>query len=205
MKILRILSFLALASGLSAAPLGAGGPGTAGRALVLDPGHSSIEVLVHATFDTFLGRLRKFQADIVIDPEQARTQRALVTFAFADLKTGRPGRDRDMLEWSENNQYPTVEFRMEALEQTPGAPAQAHGSLKIHGIEHATTFPVSFLIEGPLYAIDGEVLLDYRDFGLPVIRKFVILTVDPRLQVRFHLQGRLAPAAAPQVADFPPP
>ena len=172
--------------------------------LVIDPDHSSIEVLVHATFDSFLGRLKRFQTDIAIDPIRARTQRAVVTFAFADLKTGRPGRDRDMLEWSENNQYPTVEFRMDAVEQTPGASTQARGNLKIHGVEHATTFPVSFLIDGALYAIDGEVMLDYRDFGLPVIRKFVVLTVDPRLRVRFHLQGRLAPPAAQVTAYIPP-
>jgi polyisoprenoid-binding protein YceI len=189
---------------LLAGRLAAAAPDSAGRMLVLDPEHSSIEVLVHATFDSFLGRLEKFQTDIAIDPARARTQRAVVTFAFADLKTGRPGRDRDMLEWSENNQYPTVEFRMETLDQTPGAPTQARGSLKIHGIEHATTFPVSFLIEGPLYAIDGEVMLDYRDFGLPIIRKFFVLTVDPRLRVRFHLQGRLAPRAA-HVAAYAPP
>lgn len=179
---------------LAAGRLLAAEPGPVERVLVLDPEHSSIEVLVHATFDTFLGRLTKFQSDIAIDPVRGQTRRAVVTFAFADLKTGRAGRDRDMLAWSENNQYPTVEFHMETLEQTPGAPAQAHGSLKIHGIEHATTFPVSFLIEEPLYAIDGEVMLDYRDFGLPIIRKFVLLTVDPRLRVRFHLQGHLAPA-----------
>jgi len=202
MKTLRPLAGIVVL--LLARSLPAAEPDLVGRALVLDPARSSIEVQVHATFDSFLGRLEKFRSDIVIDPAHARTRRAVVSFAFADLKTGRPGRDRDMLAWSENNQYPVVEFRMETLVQTPGAPAQAHGSLKIHGIEHATTFPVSFLIDGPLYAIDGEVALDYRDFGLPVIRKFFVLTVDPRLLVRFHLQGRLAPPAAAVVAVSPP-
>lgn len=204
MRTFRVLALPGLLLALAAGPLVASEEAPAARVLVLDPEHSSIEVLVHATFDTFLGRLEKFQTDIAIDPVRSRTERAVMTFAFADLKTGRPGRDRDMLEWSENNQYPTVEFRMDALEQTPGAPAQAHGSLKIHGIEHATTFPVSFLIAEPLYAIDGEVMLDYRDFGLPIIRKFFLLTVDPRLQVRFHLQGHLSPPAG-QVAGFSPP
>jgi len=194
MKNSRRRALAVLVLGFAGARLFAAEAAPAERVLVLDPEHSSIEVQVHATFDTFMGRLTRFQTDISVDPERGRTQRAVVTFAFADLKTGRPGRDRDMLEWSENNNFPTVEFHMETLEQTPGAPAQARGSLKIHGIEHATTFPVSFLIEEPLYAIDGEVLLDYRDFGLPIIRKFFVLTVDPRLRVRFHLQGRLAVA-----------
>jgi polyisoprenoid-binding protein YceI len=202
-RILRVLGLLLLPL-LLAGRLAAAEPDPAARLLVLDPEHSSIEVVVHATFDSFLGRLKKFQTDIAIDPLRGRTQRAVVTFAFADLKTGRPGRDRDMLEWSENNHYPIVEFHMDALEETPGAPTQARGSLKIHGIEHGTTFPVSFLIEGPLYAIDGEVMLDYRDFGLPIIRKFVILTVDPRLRVRFHLQGHLA-SPDTQVAAYAAP
>ncbi len=56
----------------------------------------------------------------------------------------------------------------------------------LHGIEHAISFPVTLLVAGPVYAIDGEAEIDYRDFGLPQIRKFWVLTVAPRLVVRFH-------------------
>jgi hypothetical protein len=32
--------------------------------------------------------------------------------------------------------------------------------------------------------------LDYRDFQLPVIRKALVLTVDPYLTVKFQLVGK---------------
>ena len=43
--------------------------------------------------------------------------------------------------------------------------------------------------EGGLFAIDGDAVIDTRDFGLPIIKKFLVLKVDPEVRVRFHLQG----------------
>lgn len=166
------------------------------RALVLDNQRSTIEVQVHATFDSFAGKLSRFRTDIAVDPEQQRTTRARLSFDFADLQTGRERRNHDMLVWTDHDRFPSVEFEMESLEPTPGGPAMVRGNLMLHGITHAVAFPVSFLTEGSLYAIDGEVVIDYRDYGLPVIRKFYILTVDPSLRIRFHLQGKLVPAVS---------
>jgi polyisoprenoid-binding protein YceI len=166
------------------------------QTLVLDPERSTIEVQVHATFDSFAGKLTKFQADIAVDPRDQRTTRAKINFSFADLKTGRERRNRDMLAWSENERFPTVEFQMASMEPGVNGPFLVHGDLTLHGITHATTFPVSYLVDGSLHAFDGEVVIDYRDYGLPIIRKFYILTVDPTLRIRFHLQGRLSNAPA---------
>lgn len=187
----RILPGLVLAGLLAAPRLAAGEE----RALQLDAQRSTIEVQVHATFDSFAGKLTKFEADIAIDPQQQRTKRAKVTFSFADLQTGRERRNRDMLAWTESERFPTVEFAVATIEPTPDGPLLVHGDLKLHGITHATTFPVSYLVDGTLHAFDGEVVIDYRDYGLPIIRKYYLLTVDPTLRIRFHLQGRLADAA----------
>lgn len=162
------------------------------RELQLDLERSVIEVEVKATFDSFAGRLDHFKSEILVDAAADRVEHAQVEFAFADLKTGRARRDRDMLEWEEAVDHPRVRFRLDRLERTRGAPVTAHGWLALHGVEHAVSFPVSFLVDGAIYAIDGEVALDYRDYGLPVIRKFLLVTVDPHLRVRFHLQGTLA-------------
>jgi polyisoprenoid-binding protein YceI len=192
----QFISGLVLAGLLAAPRLAAGEE----RALQLDAQRSTIEVQVHATFDSFAGKLTKFAADIALDPQEQRTKRAKISFSFADLQTGRERRNRDMLAWTENDRFPTVEFAMASIEPTPDGPLLVHGDLKLHGITHATTFPVSYLVDGTLHAFDGEVVIDYRDYGLPVIRKFYILTVDPTLRIRFHLQGRLAEMATP-----PPP
>lgn len=160
--------------------------------LELDAARSSVGVAVKATFDSFEGRVDRYETEILVDPERRSVERAQFSFDFADLRTGRPRRDRDLLEWSDNRRHPVVRFRLERLERSDGAPTLARGQLEIHGVRHEVAFPVSFLVDGPLCSIDGVVQLDYRDFGLPLIRKFLLLTVDPLLQVRFHLQGRLA-------------
>ncbi|MBL9214271.1 MAG: YceI family protein [Opitutaceae bacterium] len=146
---------------------------------------------MRATFDSFAGQLQAFQADIAVDPERRTVDRARVSFRMADIRTGRSLRDRHMLEWEESAIYPEVSFQLTAAGLAEGGPIRARGNMMLHGVEHEISFPVTFLVQGDLYSIDGEVRLDYRDYGLPVIRKFWVITVDPQLRVRFHLQGRL--------------
>jgi len=191
MKVRKLLVGVLLA-GVLLASVGATRAPAASQALVLDAQHSNIEVYVRATWVSFTGRLRKFQSDIVIDPAGRRVEYTEVKFQFADLKTGVSLRDREMLQWEDNARFPEARFRLDTVDLAASGGATARGSLLIHGIEHQVSFPVALLAEGSLYAIDGEVPLDYRDFGLPLIRKFFFLTVDPHLRVRFHLQGRLA-------------
>jgi polyisoprenoid-binding protein YceI len=165
--------------------------------LVLDRERSVIEVEARDTFGSFTGRLQQFDARVSIDPAGPVVDSAWVDFKFADLRTGRARRDRDMLEWENSADHPSVRFRLEGLETTPDGPVRARGRLAMHGVEHSVLFPVSFLVQGSICAIDGEVELDHRDYGLPVIRKYFILSVDPHLRVRFHLQGRLSVPAVP--------
>ena len=160
--------------------------------LELDTDHSSIEVLVQANFGTFTGKLPHYEADIRVDPAHQAIGHAVVSFSFADLHTGIALRDRHMKEWEDAAHYPTGSFHVDSIEPAAGNRVTVHGGLVLHGIEHAVSFPVSLLVAGPVYSIDGEVEIDCRDFGLAPIRRFGVITVEPRLVVRFHLQGRLA-------------
>jgi len=54
------------------------------------------------------------------------------------------------------------------------------------------SFPISIATGHRMITLDGDVAIDTRDYGLPVIKKYLILMVDPVLHLRFHLQGRLA-------------
>jgi polyisoprenoid-binding protein YceI len=188
----RHLFFLWLVSALSSRAVAAEHTAPT-HTLVLDAQRSNIEVFVHTAWTSFWSHLQKFHGDIAIDPAEQRIERAELELQFSDLKTGVSKRDRDMLVWEENSRFPNVRFRLDALEPAEHGMV-ARGSVSIHGVEHAVSFPISVLADGTLYAIDGEVQLDYRDFGLPPLRKMYFLAVDPRLQVRFHLQGRLASA-----------
>ena len=39
--------------------------------------------------------------------------------------------------------------------------------------------------------IDGKVSMDYQNFSLPIIRSMAVMTVDPKLVVRFHVVGKV--------------
>jgi polyisoprenoid-binding protein YceI len=148
-----------------------------------------------ATADSFVGRLERYEAVIVVDPETASADvvRARFAFRFADVKTGKDARDEAMHSWQDTAHHPDGIFTLAAIEQGADGGRAATGTLVLHGRSREISFPVSVSREGGLYAIDGEATLDTRDFGLPVIKKLLLLKVDPAVKVRFHLQGRAVP------------
>lgn len=158
--------------------------------LQVDPRRSTIEVLIHGTSGSFTGQVEQFSSRIEFDPELHQIVHTSVSFRFPDLKTGQAKRDVHMLEWLESSRYPEVWFRLESLEKGVSGGDMARGRLTIHGVERTVSFPVNLLLEDVKFSIDGEIQLDYRDFGLPKLRKYWIFSVDPQLRVRFHLQGR---------------
>lgn len=159
--------------------------------LVVDAGLSQVSVEVHATVDSFTAQLAGFESEIWVDPATAQVRRAQVQFHFTDVVTGKDDRDEQMHTWQDTPHYPDGSFRLSTL--TPdGGGMVATGMLTLHGQAREIRFPVAVTHDADLYAIDGVAPLDTRDFGLPIIRKFMVLKVDPLVQVRFHLQGRLA-------------
>ena len=50
--------------------------------------------------------------------------------------------------------------------------------------------PVTITHDHDNWDISGQAVFDYRDFNLPKIRKALVLTVAPKLLVKFHLTGR---------------
>lgn len=178
----RILSMVLVCGGLAASAVYA-------DALEIDRARSSVEVSVKATVDSFTARLNTFDANIQVDDSPTGIAGAVFRFGFAELKTGKAERDRQMNEWEQSDVFPDAEFVLTHL--TPGTEGHylAHGTFRLHGQTRELSFPVAIVADNKLISIDGEVPLDTRDFGLPVIRKFVVLKVDPHVTVRFHLQG----------------
>jgi polyisoprenoid-binding protein YceI len=163
---------------------------------VLDRPRSAVELQVHATFDTFVVRLEQFRADIRVDPGARAVEHVELGFLMTDLRTGRLQRDRHMLEWEEAERFPAVTFRLEGRVGSAAGPSPVRGVVTLHGVEHEVAFNVTFLMQDAVASIDGEAEIDYRDHGLPLIRKYWVLRVDPVLRVRFHLQGRIGAAPA---------
>jgi polyisoprenoid-binding protein YceI len=168
-------------------------PGRAAECtLAVDKAHSRVEVAVKATVDSFTATLSDFDATLAVDPAAGRITSAVFTFRFADLFTGKKDRDHEMLVWEDAEHFPDGRFELTALDPVPAGGYVARGRLRLHGVDRLLEFPVSVTGDGRTYAIDGNVKLDTRDFGLEVIRKLLLLKVDPQVQVRFHLQGVVA-------------
>lgn len=162
--------------------------------LRIDEARSRVEIVVDATVDPFVGKLERYEALVAVDPAAGEVRSARLGFRFEDVKTGKADRDAQMHAWQDTARHPDGEFTLVSLVR--GADGLiASGTLRLHGRARAIDFPVSVSHEGGLFAIDGDATLDTRDFGLPIIKKFLVLKVDPEVHVRFHLQGRVAPVA----------
>jgi polyisoprenoid-binding protein YceI len=155
--------------------------------LVIDLAQSRVEIVVKATVDSFTGKLEAYKAAVAVEGGHIAT--ASFRFNGSAIRTGKEGRDEAMNDWLETSKYSEAVFTLASLEPTTEGHFKAHGTLMLHGVSRGIVFPVSVITDRAVYAIDGEAQLDTRDFGLPVIRKFGLLKVDPLVKVRFHLQG----------------
>jgi polyisoprenoid-binding protein YceI len=165
--------------------------------LVVDKTRSRIEFNVKATMDSFTGQLTAYELELLHDPSApGKISRAEIRFRFGALKTGNEKRDAEMYKWQSNEQFPECVFTLTALE--PAATPDhytARGQLLLHGTARDLIFPVTISTTADnSYLIKGEARIDTRDFGLPVIRKFMLLKVDPVVVVGLHLEARAASA-----------
>lgn len=165
--------------------------------LLVNVGQSRIEIAVKATGDSFVGRLNSYEATIAVDADGAFVS-ARLAFHFRDIITGKERRDKSMHSWQHTDEFPDGLFILTSLRPARSAAATAIGRLTLHGVTREIRFPVTVAREGSSYAIDGDAPIDTREFGLPKIRMLGLLTVDPIVHVRFHVQGTRENAAVRQ-------
>lgn len=187
MTLLRSSSARLLAAALLAFPLATKANGAL---LVLDRAESHVDISVKATVNSFVARLENFDVSIALDPESGRVESTSFHADLAAVKTGRADRDHNMSVWLQTNEFPQVVFELRTVDRDPHGALTARGRIQLHGQQHEVRFPVTVTVSRGLTTIDGTATLDTRDFGLPIIR-FWVLTVDPVVNVHFHLQGSL--------------
>jgi polyisoprenoid-binding protein YceI len=159
--------------------------------LSVEPARSSVSVDVRATGDSFTATLTGFTAAIALDDANTVPSTATVSFQVADLKTGNDKRDRKMNAWFESDRFPQGLFQLQQLTREGSSDRyRAAGVLTLHGQAKAVVFPLTIVPSADAWSFDGEAVIDTRDFGLPIIRMFGLLTVDPQVKVRFHLQAK---------------
>lgn len=155
--------------------------------LKVDKTKSRIQVDAKATGHEFTGTLSDYTAKVTGSEASLEPTAVDLAWKFPDLKTGDEKRDKEMIKWLGGGQ-PEGSFTFTKTWTDKGN-AYAMGNLKIHGISKAIAFPFTAKKEGTWITIDGTASLDYQDFGLPIIRAMAVMTVNPKLTVRFHLVG----------------
>jgi polyisoprenoid-binding protein YceI len=160
---------------------------TAADTLKVDKAKSRIQVDAKATGHEFTGTLSDYSAKVTGDSTTLKPTGVDLTWKFSDLKTGEEKRDKEMIQWLGGG-APAGSFTFTKTWSDKGQ-AYAMGNLKIHGITKAISFPYTVKKDGGWVTIDGTATLDYQNFGLPVIRTMAVMTVNPKLTVRFHLVG----------------
>lgn len=158
------------------------------RALKVDPARSYVDVDVSVTVDSFTARLEKYEAILKLDEKGRIKQGGSFAFKFTDLKTGKPDRDRAMIDWLGGGE-PAGKFDLGILAVTPSGQGQVTGNLTFHGKTSLVEFPVNVSQADGATIITGEATVDYRHWGLKVIRKGFVIKVDPYVKVRFKLTG----------------
>jgi polyisoprenoid-binding protein YceI len=161
------------------------------KSLVIDEGNSRIDIGVKATVDSFVGKLTNYSPTILVDSTTGKVTVAKVAFLFKDVKTGNEKRDREMHVWQQTGQFPNGGFSLETLDASGEGKFTARGALTFHGVTQTLSFPVTITRSGPAMTIEGDAVVDTRMFGLPIIRKFALLKVDPLVAVHFHLAGTM--------------
>lgn len=160
--------------------------------LVVDASATKLSVEVHATMHSFTGVVGHPAIALEGDTATGAITAATVRFAWSDLKTGDTARDREMVAWA-SPKDPAGTFTLGSLASAAQSDSfNATGLLTLNGQSREIRFPVQIVRTAPGWVVSGEVAIDHREWGLPKIRKFGVLTVDPTVTIRFTLS-----AAAP--------
>lgn len=165
----------------------------ADRVVKVDKSRSFIEADVDAT-KNFTTRLEQYDLAITTDGA-GKIKSSILTFKFTNLKSGDAARDADMIKWLGGGE-PEARFESGVIALAPDGQGQATGRLTFHGATQLIEFPINVTKEGEVYTLVGEETINYKDWGLKVIRKALILTVNPEVKIRFKLVGTLADAPA---------
>ena len=187
MKCLRLLvALFLLPLALSAAD----------RSLKIDKARSYVDLDVKATVGSFTGRLENFETNFSVDAA-GKIKTAVLSFQFAELKTGNPDRDTKMLEWLGGG-APAGKFEVGILALAPDGQGEVTGKLTFHGQSQRVEFPVNVTQTDGTYTVTGEAAVDYRQWDLKTIKLAHLLKVNPLVNVRFKFTGVLPAPPAEQ-------
>ncbi len=163
---------------------------SAGESIKVDKEKSRVQVDASATGHAFTGTLADYKATAEGNAGTLEPATFKLDWKFKDLKTADDKRDKEMIKWLKEGD-PAGKFTFEKSWKGKDGKTYAMGKLVIHGVTKDISFPYTVKKDGDWVTIDGVAGLDYTNFNLPVIRSMAVMTVDPKLKVRFHIVGKI--------------
>jgi len=158
--------------------------------LEVDKQRSHIQVDASATAHSFTGTLKTFEAKVSGDASSLKPTGFDLSWKFGDLDSAEPKRDAEMIKWLGDGN-PKGSFKFIKSWTDNAGRDNGMGTLTIHGVSKTIAFPYTVKQESGLVTIDGKVEMDYQNFNLPIVRAMAIMTVDPKLEVSFHIVGKI--------------
>jgi polyisoprenoid-binding protein YceI len=158
--------------------------------LEVDKQRSRIQVNAKATGHNFTGTLKDYKATANGDAASLVPSGFGLSWSFADLDTADAKRDVEMIKWLGGG-APKGSFKFTKSWTDKAGKTNCMGDLTINGVSKTISFPYTAKKEGAWVTIDGKVTMDYQNFKLPVIRAMAVMTVDPKLEVAFHVVGKV--------------
>lgn len=172
------------------AVLGISAPFVRSATVEVDTARSRIQVDAKATGHTFAGNLEKYTIRVEGDTATNQPTALKLAWDFNDLKTADEKRDEAMIKWLGGGK-PKGSFKFDKSWDVTPEGGQAQGTLTINGVSKTVAFPYAVKRDGEWVTIDGKVSMDYQNFNLPIIRAMAVMTVDPKLVIRFHVVGKI--------------
>lgn len=168
--------------------LGASSLGTAAT-LDVDKTKSKIQVLAKATGHNFTGTLTDYTITASGDATTLKPTALDLSWSFKNLDTADKGRDTEMIKWLGGG-APKGSYKFVKVWSKDGVD-YAEGTLTINGVAKTVQIPITVKKDAGVITTTGKVEIDYKNFGLPIVRAMLVMTVDPKVTVSFTVVGKV--------------
>jgi polyisoprenoid-binding protein YceI len=142
---------------------------------------------IHAEATGIRGEAEITQSDgrLVVDPPPC----AWIELPVEQLHSGNASQDQEMLRTLDAHRFPTVNVKLQEVTPLPQPNRyRLHGTLTFHGVTCSVQVDVTATIVGDqTLTIEGEYVLDMREYGVTPPRLLWVLQVYPQVKVRMRL------------------
>jgi polyisoprenoid-binding protein YceI len=114
------------------------------------------------------GEFRRFDADIVFDPNDLPASKVHVVVDVISVTTGAADRDQELPkpDWFDAARFPKAVFDADRFEVVDDKHFIAKGTLALRDLKQAVSLPFTLDIQGDTAVMDGRLELDRNAFGV---------------------------------------